>query len=118
MPASSQYKDLPVVYFDGVCNFCYGLIKLLKKTGIEQKVHLVPFQMVSTQAPDELVYISESNFYPAEQAMIQLLKTMGGIFHFTALILQSLPAWLIRKIYYAVARNRYLLFGRRSCSLH
>ncbi len=118
MPTLRNHSNMPIVYFDGQCNFCYGLIQMLKRLGLEQKVHLLPFQLVSSQAQDELIFINESGLFKADKAVLQLLHTMGGIFRLTGRVLSILPSALLQKTYYVIAQNRYHIFGNHSCSIN
>ncbi len=111
-------RQLPIAYYDGECNFCYGLIRLLRKGGVDKKIHLLPIQLVSTLPPNELLVVTRSKVHKAGRAVIELLNTMGGIFYIPAFILKLLPPALLQKVYYWVANNRFRWFGTYSCSIH
>lgn len=111
-------NHLPIAYYDGRCNFCFGLVQQLQKFNLDRKVNLIPFQLVSSKVPEELLIISNSESYEADKALIKLLKLMGGLFYLPAFILMLLPPFLLKKLYYALARNRYQWFGTTSCTIN
>ncbi|WP_430810537.1 MULTISPECIES: thiol-disulfide oxidoreductase DCC family protein [unclassified Carboxylicivirga] len=117
MRPNSTNNTLPIVYYDGQCHVCDGLIIFLKNVGAENKLHLIPFQLVMNDVPNELMLTDGSSHYIADEALLKLLAILGGGFLLMAWLLKILPKPWRRRCYYYLAGNRYRFFGKRSCSI-
>ncbi len=80
-------------------------------------MHLIPYQLISNDPPEELTIVYQTEVYQAGNALIQLLTFMGGVFLVPALLLKLIPKSLLQKLYYWFANNRYHWFGTTSCPL-
>ncbi|TRX72160.1 thiol-disulfide oxidoreductase DCC family protein [uncultured Carboxylicivirga sp.] len=117
MEYSDKTSDLPIVYYDGQCNFCSGLIRIFRNLGGEQKTHLLPSQLVSSNKHSEVIVIKNNLYYDAGEAIIQILLSAGGLFAIPAYALQCLPGKMLNRLYYFIANNRYKWFGKNSCRI-
>jgi predicted DCC family thiol-disulfide oxidoreductase YuxK len=114
-----------IILFDGVCNMCNStvdfLIKIDKNRTLKfaslqsdfAKEKLKPFQ-TSLQTIDSIVFWSNKKIYTEADAVIEILKTIGGFWKFMALIFQIIPKFLRNAMYHFVAKNRYKFFGKRN----
>lgn len=109
---------VPIVYFDGQCNFCHSLVKSLKRKGLDTKAHLLPFQLVSNEKPTALLFIDETEALEAGEAALSLLTLTGGFYKNISKVLKQFPKNLVNRLYYYIANNRYRLFGTKSCEVH
>ena len=114
-----------IVFFDGVCNLCNNsvdfLIKIDKKKTLKfaslqsdfAKEKLKPFQS-QLEGVDSIVFWSDAKIYTEANAVIQILKALGGFWKFIAFIFQIIPKFLRNAVYHFVAKNRYNFFGKRN----
>ena len=114
-----------IVFFDGVCNLCNSsvdfLIKIDKKKTLKfaslqsdfAKEKLKPFQL-KLQTIDSIVFWKNDEIYIESNAVIEVLKTIGGFWKFIAIIFQIFPKFLRNAVYRFVAKKRYSLFGKRN----
>ena len=129
----------PIVLYDGVCGLCNRAVRfllkrdrhdrlrfaslqsdfaatLLKRHGLDHKdldtVYVVLNHDLTKEAqPDE-------RLLPRSDAVIFVLKSLGGIWKVLGLFVQLLPRFLRDWGYRVVARNRYRVFGRfETCML-
>ncbi|MCG8579355.1 MAG: DCC1-like thiol-disulfide oxidoreductase family protein [Bacteroidales bacterium] len=114
---TDKHITKPIVYFDGQCGFCNSFVRLLTKaSGAEQKLNLIPYQLVTNTVPGELMIIGHNSITEAGRAAVKVLFYSGGIFTIFALILKLIPDKTLDKLYYKFARNRYRWFSQTSCS--
>jgi predicted DCC family thiol-disulfide oxidoreductase YuxK len=129
----------PIILYDGVCGLCNRLNQFVLRrdsSGI--------FRFASLQSPLaariltrhgahpqdlDTVYVvlnhdltkearPEERLLPRSDAVIFVLKRLGGIWKVLGLFVQLLPRFLREWGYHVVARNRYRFFGRfETCML-
>ena len=115
-----------IVFFDGVCNLCNGLVKFIIKRDVKNLILFSPLQSPFGQAtlkkmkmdPEEVntvVYFSGDKPYLKSSAILQILKDMGGAWKLLFGLI-VVPRFIRDFIYDLVARNRYKVFGKQeSC---
>ena len=115
-----------IVFFDGVCNLCNGLVKFIIKRDLKNRILFSPLQSPLGQAtlekmkmdPEEIntvVYFSGDKLYLKSSAILQILKDMGGVWKLLFGLI-VVPRFIRDFIYDLVARNRYKVFGKKeSC---
>ena len=115
-----------IVFFDGVCNLCNGLVKFIIKRDVKNMILFSPLQSPFGQAtlkkmkmdPEEVntvVYFSGDKHYLKSSAILQILKGMGGAWKLLFGLI-VVPRFIRDFIYDLVARNRYQVFGKQeSC---
>jgi predicted DCC family thiol-disulfide oxidoreductase YuxK len=121
----------PILLYDGVCGLCNRLVQFVLKR--DARAH---FRFASLQSdfasrilrqhgfdPNDLdtVYLVEE---PGEcltarsDAVISVLRKLGGFWRAAAVLLRALPKSLRDWGYNVIARNRYRIFGKYdSCFL-
>ena len=126
----------PILLYDGVCALCNRLVQFIlrrDRDGI--------FRFASLQSALAARILARHNISPAEldtvyvvvnpdsqeppefllsrsDAVLFVLKQLGGLSRFVATLLQLLPKFVRDPAYNAVARHRYRIFGKfESCAL-
>jgi len=117
-----------ILLFDGVCNLCNGLVRLIEKRDKNGRIRFVSLQSdrgksllsVAGLRPDSIdtiVYFSDEKIHFRSAAVLNLLKDIGGggrLFYAFIII----PAFIRDFFYNLIAKNRYKLFGKReSCEV-
>ncbi len=129
-PSSDLLSALPprIVFFDGVCGFCDGLVRWLLDHDPEARLHFAPLQgetaeTVRRRFPDRfpkdidtLVYLhpgddGRPNIALRCVAIFELCDEIGGGWRWLW-ALRVLPTWLTNLGYRAFAASRYRLFGK------
>lgn len=127
---SPQMEDLPanIVFFDGVCNVCDGLVTMLLDIDHRKALTFASLQgdtyirLAKTfqflpQTITTLVFYSSGKWYVRSEAIIRLLATLGGVWNLWLLAL-IIPQFLRDTLYSIFAKNRYRWFGvRSSCTI-
>jgi predicted DCC family thiol-disulfide oxidoreductase YuxK len=104
-----------VIYIDGNCNLCNGVIKHIYNHRPEGFL----FGRISPlNNPEYVIYIKNGDRYNAELALRMIVKDMGGYYSVLSWALNIVPKRLLKYMYFFVSRNRYKVFGRKSlCEL-
>jgi predicted DCC family thiol-disulfide oxidoreductase YuxK len=116
-----------IVLFDGMCHVCSFSVRSLLLIDRKKTIHFAPLQSTlgkqlstyykANEQVDSFLFISNGQCFSKSAAIIQLFKTLGGIWRLMG-IFAYLPLRVRDKLYDWVAKNRYTLFGKRtSCSL-
>jgi predicted DCC family thiol-disulfide oxidoreductase YuxK len=125
---------MPILLYDGVCGLCNRFVQLILHRDRKPIFRFASLQsalaarilirhgadptdldtmcvVLNYELPDERL-LSRSD------AVIFVLRQLGGLRSFSASLLQLLPRFLRDAAYNAVAHNRYRLFGRSEvCTL-
>lgn len=119
---------MAVVLFDGVCNLCNSSVNWIidhdKKNAFkfaslqsEYGQRAVAQYNISGNYMDTVVLIKDDKAYIRSSAVLQVLKTIGGIYSL-ALVFYIFPAFIRDVAYNFVAKNRYRWFGKQeSCRM-
>ena len=124
----------PIILYDGVCGLCNRLNQFVLRRDPD-----AIFRFASLQSPFaarilaryganvhdlDTVYVvvnfelPDLHLLPRSEAIIFVLKQLGGVWKVLGLVLQLLPRPLRNAAYHFVARNRYRIFGRfETCML-
>lgn len=117
-----------IVFFDGVCNLCNGLVKFIIKMDWKERIKLSALQSeaarerlknagVDAVQLTSVAYISEGRIYFKSAAILNILKDIGGIWKvFYGFLI--IPRFIRDAVYDLVAKHRYRIFGKReSCMI-
>ena len=121
----------PVLLYDGVCGLCNRLVQFVLKRDARGLFRFASLQSDFAARilqqhgldPNDLdtVYLVEApGERPASRsdAVISVLRGLGGFWRVTAVLLRALPKGLRDWGYNVIARNRYRIFGTyESCYL-
>jgi predicted DCC family thiol-disulfide oxidoreductase YuxK len=124
----------PILLYDGVCGFCNGVVQFILR-----RDRAAVFCFAALQSPFaariltrhslnpgdlDTVYVvinyeeSSESVLARSDAIVFVLRQLGGIWKFLGFILGLVPRVIRRWGYDFVARNRYRIFGRYdSCPL-
>jgi predicted DCC family thiol-disulfide oxidoreductase YuxK len=113
----------PVIFFDGVCNLCNSLVKIVIQLDRKQKLRFASLQSEAAEkilsqdpglqaGPDTLVYLENGKLYFKSDAVLRISRKIGGLL----IIFQIgyvMPGPWRNWCYDLIARNRYRWFGQR-----
>ncbi|MCK6259153.1 thiol-disulfide oxidoreductase DCC family protein [Fictibacillus sp. KIGAM418] len=112
-----------ILLFDGVCNFCNGIVNFLIR---QDKKGRISFGSLQSDAGQELlrefllpvhdfeslVYIKNGRIYQRSTAALEIARDLGGLWS-VAYILVVIPKPLRDGLYSWIAKNRYRWFGKK-----
>ena len=115
--------EVPVLYFDGVCNLCNRLVKFVLRNSKNKAIIFASLQSKAGleilnrtgQKPNQLhsvVFEVNGNLLQKSDAILALASTMGGVWK-SAIVLKVFPRGLRDFVYDRVAANRYSWFGKK-----
>jgi predicted DCC family thiol-disulfide oxidoreductase YuxK len=122
-------RSNPILLYDGVCGLCNRLVQFVLKR--DAGAH---FRFASLQSdfasrilrqhgldPNDLdtVYLVEPGqcLTVRSDAVISVLRKLGGFWSAVALLLRALPKSLRDRGYDVIARSRYRIFGKHDTCL-
>ena len=115
-----------IIVFDGVCNFCNGIVHFIIKRDPKRLFVFTPLQgdtakylmlkyQVSASGSNTILLIKDGICYIRSNAVLEIAKDSTGFWHFFRILL-ILPVPIRDYCYKLFAQNRYKLFGKReSC---
>lgn len=112
-----------IIFFDGVCNLCNGLVDFIIKRDNEGHFKFTSLQSqfaanfieahdCGLMNVDTVILASEGRLFIKSSAVIKILTRLRwyyGIMHFFWVF----PAFIRDKIYDFIAANRYVWFGKK-----
>jgi len=113
----------PIILFDGVCNFCNGMVNFIIARDPKAYFRFAPLQSETGQRMrlrfgvdenvDSIILIEDESAYVFSTAALRIVKALGGLWRLLyVFIIVPTP---IRDFFYRLfARNRYWLFGKKS----
>jgi len=112
-----------IVFFDGYCVLCNGFVDFLLEIDIKEKLRFASLQGKTAKRllppsylyeVDTVIFLNSNHqVLTKSKAIIDILKTMGGIWKLIS-IFSYLPSFLLDKIYDFFARSRYSWFGKKA----
>lgn len=113
----------PVIYFDGVCNLCSGVVQFILK---HDKKEIFKFASLQGDAGQRMLaahnfptahfktFILEENgrVFTRSSAALRIAKLLGGAWSL-AYVLTIVPAFIRDAIYNFISDNRYKWFGKK-----
>ncbi len=118
-------KQLPrnIILFDGVCNFCNGILQLLIKLDQKNQFYYASLQstfgqellkkyQLSVKKFDSFVYIKKNKSFEKSNAVLEILRDIGKPLSFLYM-LKIIPNSIRDKGYDFIAKYRYIVFGKR-----
>lgn len=110
-----------ILFFDGVCHLCNGLVDYLLRKDSSKELCFAPlqgptaaawFSREERTALESVVYLDQGVTYVRSSAVVRVLASLGG-FYRLCIVLLVIPAPLRDVVYKWVAKNRYAWFGQR-----
>lgn len=111
-----------IVFFDGVCNLCSGVVQWLIKHDKKGVLFYASLQGETAkevlmdekwQKIDSIVFYTEGKFYSKSNAVLKISSLLGFPYS-SAVLLYIFPRFLRDFVYDWVAKNRYQWFGKKS----
>lgn len=112
-----------IIVFDGVCNFCNRIVKIIIRHDPGCQIHFAAQQSEAgikllqeysiKESTSSVVFITNGMVYYQSDAVIEIAKLLTGwpsLFKNTIIV----PRFLRNAIYRLIAANRYLIFGKQA----
>jgi predicted DCC family thiol-disulfide oxidoreductase YuxK len=117
-----------ILLFDGVCNFCDGVVQFIIKRDPKGYFHFAPLQSDTAQRllsehrlPNEvetMIVIENGKAYLRSSAALRVTRHLTGAWPLFFYLAYWVPAPIRDFFYKFIARNRYRLFGKKeSCMI-
>lgn len=129
MEISDLPKDKKIILFDGICNLCNSSVQYVIKQDSKDVFRFVALQSelgqkilkhigIFDKSIDSIVvYQPGIAYYYKSAALIEITKSLQGIFHY-GLLFKILPISLRDIVYDYIAKNRYRWYGKKeSCMI-
>lgn len=117
-----------IILYDGVCGLCDRLVQMVLRQDKHDRFRFAPLQSPFaqeilkrhglSQSTLDTVYLvlnhgqADERLLAKSDAIVEILHGLGGFWISEAAIFRVMPTSLRDRLYDAVARNRYRLFGR------
>ncbi len=124
----SESTQFPILFFDGICNLCNATVQWIIKRDPKGIIHFSSLQSDFAQkhlnsifgdspSLNSVILVDKDQFFVKSQVIKEVLKRISP--HSPLLwILKIVPRTVQDFFYDKIARNRYLIFGKRtSCQL-
>lgn len=117
-----------ILLFDGVCNLCNRGVRFVLIYDHERKIKFAALQSTSGQNIlnqqdteikdiDTVVYIRNEKVFLRSDAVLNLLKDMGGMWKIFFVFI-IIPRFIRDYLYNVIAGSRYRIFGKLdNCSV-
>jgi len=113
---------MPLLLFDGYCNFCNAWVRLIIRRDTTKKILFAPLQssvgrklleenQIDVNYTDSLVFFEEEGFSVSSTAALRIFSNLDG-WERHLKILTFLPLPLRDAVYHFIAKYRYKWFGR------
>ena len=113
--------------FDGVCNFCNASINFVIEHDKAGYFKFAPLQSaigeeliakygIDTIETDSVILVEDEKAHVRSDAALRIAKHLDGIWSWTS-VFRVIPRSIRDAAYKLIARNRYLLFGRREACM-
>ncbi len=114
---------MPIILFDGVCNFCNRTVNIILKYDQDAHFQFAPSQSIAginlfqeykldQKASASVILIDNQKVYTKTDAVIQIATHLKG-WPRLCTGLKFIPKSLRDFAYDLVAKNRYAIFGKR-----
>ncbi|MDF2436730.1 MAG: hypothetical protein K0Q95_1106 [Bacteroidota bacterium] len=118
-----EHKNLNIVFFDGVCNFCNTTVDTIYKRNKTKDIYYASLQSefansflkehsIDSTDLDTIIYYSGEKFYFRSDAILQLSKKLSGPHKLLPAFL-VVPKFLRDGVYSWIAKNRYKFWGKK-----
>ena len=119
-----------IVLFDGVCNFCSGIIKFIIRKDKKANFKFSPLQSdfsknllqhfditIDITNLDTFVYIRHDKAHIKSTAALYVLKDIGGLYRLLFVFI-TIPGFVRNFLYSLISKSRYKIWGKKdNCML-
>ena len=113
---------MPILLFDGHCNFCNAWVKYIIRRDNAKKIQFAPLQSqvgrkmleeqnIDVDYTDSLVFFEEERFSVSSKAALRIFSYLDGWERHLKL-LSVIPRPFLDALYRFIAKYRYKWFGR------
>jgi predicted DCC family thiol-disulfide oxidoreductase YuxK len=117
----------PVVFFDGVCNLCNGVVNFILRHQHKKQFRFVALQSEAGEKAIQLLQIPpetnsvilywEKRIFTESEAALEIARLLPAPWKW-AVVCKIIPKKVRDKMYRWIAKNRYRWFGQKqSCRL-
>jgi predicted DCC family thiol-disulfide oxidoreductase YuxK len=118
---------MKIVFFDGYCSLCNGLVDWLMKVDKTGELKFASLQgenakklLEKNSMPldiNTVIYLRDDQKYDRSTAILMIFSDVGGVWRL-ARVFFIIPKFIRDLIYKLIANNRYRVFGKRnSCRI-
>ncbi len=110
-----------IVFFDGICSLCNGLVDYLMKKDKKGLLYFASLQgetakqllpNTDTENLKTIIYLKDDHLYKQSNAVLEIFKdvkcSLSLLYSF-----KIIPPFIRDKVYRYVAENRYKWFGKK-----
>lgn len=106
-----------IIYYDGVCNLCFGFVSIVNRfaksgTFLFQPLQESEYKATTASFDTVIVKTMEGKLLYKADAVRFILKNMPLPFRFLNFFISIFPIRFQNTIYDYIARNRYQWFGK------
>lgn len=112
-----------ILFFDGVCNLCNGIVSFVIKRNRKGNIKFCPLQSdharlvlqkfeLEPEVIETFVLLEYDSIYLKSDAALRLFKSLDGLWS-VLYIFKILPKTFRDCIYDIIAGRRYMLFGKK-----
>lgn len=115
-------KNMPIVVFDGFCNFCSASVNFILKNEKSPYFYFISFQSPKFQSmfpdlglydvPESVLLIRNGKSYEKSTAALQIARKLKFPINLLYIFIYF-PQWIRDPLYNFVANRRYKWFGKR-----
>ncbi|MFA9290448.1 MAG: thiol-disulfide oxidoreductase DCC family protein [Solirubrobacteraceae bacterium] len=115
-----------IILFDGVCNFCNHTVNLIIRFDKKDVFKFAALQSnfgqsflkennLNSSNFDSIILIEKEQIYYKSDAFFKIISLLEFPFYLFG-VFKILPTFFLNKLYNFIAKNRYLIFGKKdSC---
>lgn len=108
-----------IIYYDGFCNLCYGIVSRIAKNDEKNRFEFIPLQDTYDNIGNIdtiILYTSGKKFFRSD-AVLEICSILGFPYNLLKNF-RLIPVKIRDRIYNYISANRYRIFGKRNnCKL-
>lgn len=123
MTNNKKHKDLNIVFFDGVCNFCNSTVDRVWANNKKKDIYYASLQSdfakqflgengINATDLDTVIFYTNQKFYMRSSAILQIAKHLKGAYRLLPAFF-IIPSFIRDGVYKWIAKNRYKFFGKK-----
>lgn len=124
MTGDSARMISKILVFDGVCILCSRWTQFVLRRDRHKQFRFAAMQSergrplmiqhgINPEGPMSLLLLEGERAYTDSEAIIRVLRSLGGVWKMLALAIRIVPLFARDPLYRSVARHRYRIFGKR-----